>query len=232
VRRTPSNFEKPAAKPAPAPIPLTTRKSPSGGFTVGEIRSPKVMRPTPIRGAMGAARGPTVHVQEEPATLSLDTAVPTPAAPRVAAPVAVAPVAVAPAPISARQAPAPARANAHPLAQAQARVNVSANATVNANAKANVSPNAHPAANPGAAANAGGSSSANNTSARKSGRTPVPHAPTFSALEADFFAREADLYKNEGGDSFDDLERGGEANAASRAPRRATPRGGSRAKKR
>ncbi len=37
-------------------------------------------------------------------------------------------------------------------------------------------------------------------------KTPVAGAPAFSDLEADFFAREADLYKNDGGDSFDDLD--------------------------
>jgi CheY-like chemotaxis protein len=34
-------------------------------------------------------------------------------------------------------------------------------------------------------------------------------APAFDALESDFFAREADLYKKEAVDSFEDLERGG-----------------------
>jgi hypothetical protein len=40
-------------------------------------------------------------------------------------------------------------------------------------------------------------------------KTPVPGAPAFSDLEADFFAREADLYKSEAGDSFEDLDGGG-----------------------
>jgi hypothetical protein len=50
-----------------------------------------------------------------------------------------------------------------------------------------------------------------------------PPAPAFNALEADFFAREADLYKDQAGDNFDDLEHG--ADARGRRPRTATPRG-------
>jgi lipoprotein-anchoring transpeptidase ErfK/SrfK len=55
------------------------------------------------------------------------------------------------------------------------------------------------------------SSSAVKPHPKKSARTktPVPGAPAFSDLEADFFAREADLYKNDGGDTFDDLDGGG-----------------------
>jgi hypothetical protein len=62
---------------------------------------------------------------------------------------------------------------------------------------------------------------------RRSGPTPIdPGAPVrstrpsgeFNALEADFFAREADLYKHDTHDSFDDLEGGGPPGA--RRPRR------------
>jgi hypothetical protein len=55
------------------------------------------------------------------------------------------------------------------------------------------------------------SSSAVKPASKKSSRvkTPVPGAPAFSDLEADFFAREADLYKSDSNDSFEDLEGGG-----------------------
>jgi hypothetical protein len=44
-------------------------------------------------------------------------------------------------------------------------------------------------------------------------QTRLTPSTAFDAVEADFFAREADLYKQEDVDSFDDLDRGG-------APRR------------
>jgi hypothetical protein len=55
------------------------------------------------------------------------------------------------------------------------------------------------------------SSPAVKPTSKKSARTktPVPGAPAFSDLEADFFAREADLYKSDSGDTFEDLEGGG-----------------------
>jgi hypothetical protein len=37
----------------------------------------------------------------------------------------------------------------------------------------------------------------------------VTPAAAFDAVEADFFAREADLYKREAVDTFDDLDPGG-----------------------
>ena len=157
VRRSPMPFEKPAAKPAPAPIPLVTRKSPSGGFAMGELRSGKPTRPTPRRGTAGGQREPTVQVNQDAGPRSLDHLVR--ARPANAVPVA-APVAVAP--VSARQ------PVAHP----------------------------RPAAGKGSV----------KTPAIK---TPAAGGAPFNALEADFFAREADLYKSESRDSFEDLEHGG-----------------------
>ena len=40
-------------------------------------------------------------------------------------------------------------------------------------------------------------------------QTRLTPSTAFDAVEADFFAREADLYKKEDVDSFDDLDRGG-----------------------
>ena len=179
VRRTPTGFAKPAAKPAPAPIPLVTRKSPSGAFAAGEIRAPRGLQPTPARPAP-AAREPSVLVKLDPPTLSLDVRVPTGAFPLTdsstapaPAPAAVAPAPAAaptphPAPISARQLAAPIRL--------------------------------------------------------KKAKTPGTGAPAaaFNALEADFFAREADLYKDQGPDTFEDLDHAG---GPHRRPRTATPRG-------
>jgi len=47
----------------------------------------------------------------------------------------------------------------------------------------------------------------------RSNKTPIPArvtpAAAFDAIEADFFAREADLYKRDAVDTFDDLDPGG-----------------------
>jgi hypothetical protein len=40
-------------------------------------------------------------------------------------------------------------------------------------------------------------------------QTRLTPSTAFDAVEADFFAREADLYKHEKVESFDDLDRGG-----------------------
>jgi hypothetical protein len=60
--------------------------------------------------------------------------------------------------------------------------------------------------------------------ARK-GKTPIPGrvtpAAAFDAVEADFFAREADLYKREAVETFDDLDSsGGDARSKSRRKRK------------
>jgi hypothetical protein len=47
----------------------------------------------------------------------------------------------------------------------------------------------------------------------RASKTPIPSrvtpAAAFDAIEADFFAREADLYKRDAVDTFDDLDPGG-----------------------
>lgn len=181
MRRTPSGFAKPAAKPAPAPIPLVTRKSPSGAVAAGEIRSPRVTQPTAARPSPAARREPSVQIKIDAPTLSLDVRVPTGAFPMTDGPSAPAPIAEPapqaapaphPAPLSARQPAAPIRLK-----------------------KVTKTPSAG---------------------------APAAAATAFNALEADFFAREADLYKDQGPDTFDDLEHGNELR---RRPRTATPRG-------
>ena len=175
VRRTPSGFAKPAAKAAPAPIPLVTKKTPSGAVAAGEIRSPRAMQPAPARPLPAARHEPSVQITIDAPTLSLDVRVPTGAFPMTDGPAAPAPAAAPaphPAPLSARQPAAPVRL------------------------KKVTKP-------PGAGA-------------------PAAAATAFNALEADFFAREADLYKDQSPDTFEDLEHGSEGR---RRPRTATPRG-------
>jgi len=183
VRRTPSGFAKPAAKPAPAPIPLVTKKSPSGAFASGEIRAPRGAHPAAGRPAP-AVRPPSVEFKIDPPALSLDVRVPSGAYPVTGSSAAPAPAAVVPA--------------AAPV----------------------VAPSPSPAPHPAPL-------SARQPAAPirlKKAKTPGAGAPAaaFNALEADFFAREADLYKDQGPDTFEDLEHGAETR---RRPRTATPRG-------
>jgi CheY-like chemotaxis protein len=200
VHRTPTGFEKPAAKPAPAPIPLVVKKSPSGAFAAGEIRAPvRAPRLTPGRGAPAGRLEPSVMIKIDPPALSLDVPVPLPpgdsgrSSARVKAPATTAlaaqgSVVAAPAPVAA-VAPLSARQPAAPI-----RLKKVTKTPV---------------------AGAGGGAAA----AAASG----PPAPAFNALEADFFAREADLYKDQAGDNFDDLEHS--ADGRGRRPRTSTPRG-------
>ena len=192
LRRTPVPFEKPAAKPAPAPIPLVTKKSPSGGFAAGEIRSASKPRLAPQRPVAALEREPSVEVKLDGvplSSLSLDASVPgsvpTPVAPaaHAASPGAVAPVAAEPV--------ATTPVAATPVAAAPV-----AAAPVTARAQSSAPPSAR--------------QSSTSVRPKKTVRTktPVPGAPAFSDLEADFFAREADLYKSEAGDTFEDLEHG------------------------
>jgi hypothetical protein len=213
ARRTPVPFEKPAAKPAPAPIPLVTKKSPSGGFAAGEIRSATRPRVTPQKPVAAVRREPSVEVRLDAVPLSLDSAIPA----------SVPNAAPAPAPaVAPAAAPAPAASAVTSLGHAKV-----------AAAPVAAAPVAHAPAPAASAApvSARQSSPAVKPHTKKSARlkTPVPHAPAFSDLEADFFAREADLYKSESGDSFDDLDRGQEGGGKHRLPPRGG--GGARAKK-
>ncbi|HVT05969.1 MAG TPA: hypothetical protein VHO67_00850, partial [Polyangia bacterium] len=54
---------------------------------------------------------------------------------------------------------------------------------------------------------------------RASGQAAPNAADTFDAIEADFFAREADLYKREAIESFDDLDPIG-SNTSGKSPRK------------
>jgi DNA-binding response OmpR family regulator len=202
ARRTPVPFEKPAAKPAPAPIPLVTRKSPSGGFAAGEIRAAPKPRVTPQRPVAAVKREPSVEVRLDAVPLSLDSAIPA-SVPNAA-----------PAPAPARAAaphPAAVTALGHASAVAARVAAAPAAAAPAAAAPVASAPVAPAPAASGAPVSARQSSAAVKPHSKKSARTktPVPSAPAFSDLEADFFAREADLYKSDSGDSFEDLEGGG-----------------------
>jgi len=202
ARRTPVPFEKPAAKPAPAPIPLVTKKSPSGGFAAGEIRAATKPRVTPQKPVAAFKREPSVEVRLDAVPLSLDSAIPGSVPNPVAAP------APAPAPDAAAVTRlGHASATAAPIAKPPIAAPPVAAAPVAA------APVVHAPAPAASAApvSAKQSSSAVKPASKKSSRvkTPVPGAPAFSDLEADFFAREADLYKSDSNDSFEDLEGGG-----------------------
>jgi len=198
ARRTPVPFEKPAAKPAPAPIPLVTKKSPSGAFAAGEIRAATKPRLTPQKPVAAVKREPSVEVRLDAVPLSLDAALP--ASVPNAAPAAAPAVAPEASPASAvtslghAKVAAAAPESAAPVAAAPV-----------AAAPVAAVPAAH------APMSARQSSSAVKPHSKKAARvkTPVPHAPAFSDLEADFFAREADLYKSDSGDNFEDLEGSG-----------------------
>ena len=197
ARRTPVPFEKPAAKPAPAPIPLVTKKSPSGGFAAGEIRAAAKPRLTPQKPVAPVKREPSVEVKLDavPLPMSLDASLP------ASVPAAVAPAraaAPAPAPLAAKPAAA-----SGPIAIAGV-IEPAAAAPIAARANA---PAASPAAGPVSARQSSTSAKVHKKNVRT--KTPVPGAPAFSDLEADFFAREADLYKSDGSDSFEDLDGGG-----------------------
>jgi pyruvate dehydrogenase E2 component (dihydrolipoyllysine-residue acetyltransferase) len=140
-----------------------------------------------------------VMVAIDPPALSLD--VPVPAPPGESVPIALrakAPAAAAPA--AAAPAPAAPAAPAAPLSARQPAAPIRLKKVIKT-----------PPTGAGHAA----------SSAPAPAPAPAP-AAAFNALEADFFAREADLYKDPGADNFDDLEAGGETR---RRPRTATPRG-------
>jgi hypothetical protein len=241
LRKTPVPFEKPAAKPAPAPIPLVTKKSPSGGFAAGEIRSSPRASRTPAHQPVASRNEPTVHVKLEP-TVSQDAQLPVsgtiggagggggkieravgrkiereversadraPGRPSDSGVPAAVPVSVT-APIGSRTIPAAEKALEDAAVPAPAARQPPANA---------------------APVSARQPSPSGTIRQRKNTKVThqVPSTPAFSDLEADFFAREADLYKSESGDSFDDLDRGQEGGGKHRLPPRGG--GGARAKK-
>jgi DNA-binding response OmpR family regulator len=215
ARRTPVPFEKPAAKPAPAPIPLVTKKSPSGGFAAGEIRAATRPRLTPQKPVAALKREPSVEVRLDAVPLSLDSAIPD-SVPNAAPAPAAAQAAAAAQPATAASARAPAASQAATASAVTSLGHAAAAAAPVAAVPVTAAPvaSAPVARAPAAGAapvSARQSSPAVKPTSKKSARTktPVPGAPAFSDLEADFFAREADLYKSDSGDTFEDLDGGG-----------------------
>ncbi|HXU64610.1 MAG TPA: response regulator [Polyangia bacterium] len=203
-----------APAPAPTPIPLVARKSPTGSnrTTSGEIPV-AARRPTPAP-AVALAVAPSVQVALDPIPEPLP--LPPPAA-----------VVEAPAPVQARSitgrqapleeaVPAPRRSGSGrhaPLEEpaprrsgsgrhapledavpAPRRSGSGRQAALEPSPAAEAAPRARRSTNP---------SAANSTDA-------------FDAVEADFFAREADLYKREAIESFDDLDRDNGASGGKR----------------
>lgn len=171
-----------APAPAPTPIPLVARKAPAGPSrtTSGEIPV-AARRPTPAP-ATALAVAPSVQVAPSMQVTLDPIPAPTPAPPP---PVELPPIAEAPA-------PAPVRARSNSGRQAPVED-----------------------AAPGARRSGSGRQAALEQPPgadlpSKPRRIPTPAAQTtaeaFDAIEADFFAREADLYKREAIESFDDLD--------------------------
>ena len=213
-RRSTSRRLRPLGPPAPvpAPIPLVAKKAPSGPnrVTSGEMTA-AARRPTPAAASRLAA-APSVQV-------AVETAPPAPVnepAPRVR-------------PNSARQptldADAP-RARAPSNRQAA----LDADATRGRSGSGRQAP-LEGEAGPVARARPGsGRQAALEDAPRTDHPTPRPRrasghggagspADTFDDIEADFFAREADLYKREAIESFDDLDPIG-SNSSGKNPRK------------
>ena len=176
-----------APAPAPTPIPLVARKSPTGSnrTTSGEIPV-AARRPTPAP-ATALAVAPSVQVALDPVPEPIPLPPPAQVI-DVAAPVQARSTTGRQAPLD-EPAPAPRRSGSGrhaPLEEpAPRRSGSGRQASLEQSPAAEAAPRARRSTNP---------SAPNSTDA-------------FDAVEADFFAREADLYKREAIESFDDLDR-------------------------
>ncbi|HSS37528.1 MAG TPA: DUF4388 domain-containing protein, partial [Polyangia bacterium] len=210
-RRSTSRRLRPLGPPAPvpAPIPLVAKKSPSGPnrVTSGELTA-GTHRPTPApTNRLSAA--PSVQVAAEPAP-SLPATEP-PARGR---------------PGSGRQATLDADApRARAPSNRQAALEADAGPRGRGGSGRHAPVDSEPRARPGS-----GRHSVLEDAPRTDHPTPRPArrvsgqaapnaADTFDAIEADFFAREADLYKREAIESFDDLDPVG-SNSSGKNPRK------------
>jgi hypothetical protein len=197
---TPLPTPLPTAAPTPAPIPLTHKKVSSGEIrsTRGEIAV--------VSGALSSESGDIPPVKRRPtpgglADLELGPTV------QVKVDVDGTPLEMPVAPRDTNTpAPAP-RAAEMPAPRAN---NTPAPAPVSTPPVRRKTPTPSPALEP----------------TLRSGKTPPPSrltpAAAFNAVEADFFAREADLYKRETVDTFDDLDSSGgrESRSPSKTRRR------------
>jgi CheY-like chemotaxis protein len=210
-RRSTSRRLRPLGPSAPAPIPLVAKKSPTGPnrVTSGEMMA-AARRPTPAGTGLLAA-APSVQV-------ALETAPPLPVtepAPRVRAG-------------SGRQAPLESDApRARGGSGRQAALDADApRARAGSGRQAPLDGEGGPL--PRGRSGSGRHSALGDSPRtehltprprRASGQTSPNTADTFDAIEADFFAREADLYKREAIESFDDLDPDG-SNAGHKNPRK------------
>jgi ActR/RegA family two-component response regulator len=195
-RLRPLEAKPPAPAPAPAPIPLTTKK---GSSAAGEIASAK-RKPTPaLASASLLGVAPTVQVLLDPSGVPLGE----PLAPSD------------PASFRAQKTPAPVRARGGSGRHAPVE-----DAPPPRSDRSDLTTGPTPVP---VRARSGGSGRQAPVqleegpplkSDRTSERTPRPRRVTgdtqtaeeFDAIEADFFAREADLYKREALETFDDLD--------------------------
>jgi hypothetical protein len=182
---------EPAARKTPAPIPLTVRKTGSQAAPSAEaIHAHRQRQHTPPpAAALAIGHEPTIHMK-------LDAAFP---------PRATAPVTNEPTPFSAQVTPA---LESLPPVSAQASAGMPSNLDDSVTGFAGPARHLTPAPVAVAPASKGPDSKGKLKKISHSRLTPTS---AFDAIESDFFAREADLYKRDNVESFDDLDRGGTA---------------------
>ncbi|HXI57847.1 MAG TPA: DUF4388 domain-containing protein [Polyangia bacterium] len=177
---------EPAARRTPAPIPLTVRKNSSEPAVIANvIPARKSLRTPPPAEALAIGTEPTIHMK-------LDAAFPRRATPMVApleAPVTAHVPQPAPVVIAARE-PAPVAPVAAELPPAAA-------------------PEPAPAMTKTPPPQPQAKAPDSKTKLKKISSSHLTPTSAFNAIESDFFAREADLYKHNVVESFDDLDRGG-----------------------
>ncbi len=187
----------PAPAPAPAPIQLTAKKSTGGAFASGEIPV-AARRPTPAAATVHSlAVAPSVQVALDPP------------------PPVLAPVAPVEAPPRARRGSdrhAPMETEAPPPARAKSASG--RQATLDDAAPV---PRSRPASGRHAPLEPTAKAEPTPRPRRITGQPSPTAADAFDAIEADFFAREADLYRREAVETFDDLDR--DAGGSSRKKR-------------
>jgi DNA-binding response OmpR family regulator len=199
-RRSTSRRLRPLATPAPAPAPiqLTAKKS-SGAFASGEIPV-AARRPTP---AAATARSLAVAPSVQVALDSLPPPVLSPVAPIETPPPRARGGSGRHAPLDS-EAPAP---RARPGSGRHAALDeVAARSRPESGRHAPLESPSRPEPTP--------------RPRRTTGQPPqTAEADAFDAIESDFFAREADLYRREAVETFDDLDREAGASPGSRKKR-------------
>jgi hypothetical protein len=183
---------EPAARRTPAPIPLTVRKNSSEPAVIANvIPARKSLRTPPPAEALAVGTEPTIHMK-------LDAAFPRRATPMAAQPAA---------PVTAHLAQ-PASTAVVITARENAPVAPVEPAAV-AELPLAAAPESGPARTKTPPPLPQIKASDSKTKLKKISSSHLTPTSAFNAIESDFFAREADLYKHNVVESFDDLDRGG-----------------------